>query len=268
MKLPPPQDVDVLHTVREISRRDGRFLLSVAVVLVAVSLGLRSSLIPQQEIWAFVAAPLLIALPALVGYLREVTAPTFEHLVPGLLGAFAVVAFAQIVTVGWEYDLMVVAYGACYVVAGQLDYRHLVDRQKPGHLVAQEGILALLVGGAFLAILLLQWPLPLRLAGFFLVAVAACYRSFRVFGHPMPVRRAILLSLIVGQLVTFFGWAMSVYVYYAAGMFAVLLFLLWYFNRGLIRHTVEESLNRWVAVEYAGFAVVIGYLFLTSFLPR
>jgi hypothetical protein len=43
-----------------------------------------------------------------------------------------------------------------------------------------------------------------------------------------------------------------------------MLLLAWYINRGLVRHTVEETLNRQVIVEYLGFAAVLAYLFISS----
>jgi hypothetical protein len=98
--------------------------------------------------------------------------------------------------------------------------------------------------------------------------VLASYRSFRVLGNPMSPRRAVLFSIFVAQLVTFFAWAMSVYLYFTEGVFTVMLFLLWYVNRGIIRHTVEESLNRNVILEYSVFILLIAYLFFTSYQPR
>jgi hypothetical protein len=100
------------------------------------------------------------------------------------------------------------------------------------------------------------------------VSGLACYRSFRVLGTPMIPRRAVLFSIFVAQLVAFFSWAMSVYVYFPEGVSAVLLFLLWYVNRGIIRHTVEESLTRNVIIEYGLFILLIAYLFFTSYQPR
>ena len=96
----------------------------------------------------------------------------------------------------------------------------------------------------------------------------ASYRSFRVFGNPMTPRRALLFSVFVAQLVTFFGWAMTVYLYFPEGVFTVMLFLLWYVNRGIIRHTVEESLSRNVLIEYGVFIALIAYLFFISYQTR
>jgi len=143
-----------------------------------------------------------------------------------------------------------------------------VDRQKPGHLLVQEAVLAVSLAGAFLVVLTLQFPLPVRLSWIFLLSLLATYRSFRALGLAMSPRRAFLFSLFVAQLVAFFGWAMTVYLYFNEGVFAVMLLILWYVNRGIIRHTVEESLNRNVVVEYGLFVVLLGYLFFTSYQPH
>ncbi|MBO0685653.1 MAG: hypothetical protein J2P45_21050, partial [Candidatus Dormibacteraeota bacterium] len=98
-----------------------------------------------------------------------------------------------------------------------------------------------------------------------LIAFLASYRSFRVLGRPMQPQRALLFSLFVAQLVTFFTWAMTVYLYFREGFFAVMLLLLWYVNRGIIRHTVEETLTRQVIIEYGLLVLVlVGYLFFVS----
>jgi hypothetical protein len=68
--------------------------------------------------------------------------------------------------------------------------------------------------------------------------------------------------------VSFFAWAMTALTYFTEGVFAVLLFLVWYVNRGIIRHTVEETLTRNVVIEYALFVLLIAYLFFTSFQPH
>src|SRR5262249_59042797 len=96
--------------------------------------------------------------------------------------------------------------------------------------------------------LTLRPPLPPLLASIFLISLLGSYRSFRVLGRPMTPRRAVLFSVFVAQLVTFFAWAMTVYLYFTEGVFTVMLFLLWYVNRGIIRHTVEESISRNVLI--------------------
>jgi hypothetical protein len=46
-----------------------------------------------------------------------------------------------------------------------------------------------------------------------------------------------------------------------------MLLFAWYINRGLVRHTVEDSFTRNVILEYAAFAAVLIYLFVSSYRP-
>lgn len=268
MKLPPLAEQPPLPAVREISRRDARFLVFVAVLLVALAVGGESDLLGRSRTWLLGPVLLAVAVPALVAYLSDKGLPALEHLVPSVLGAIAVVGFAALLPPGWRYAVIAVAFGACFLVSGQLDYFQLLDQQKPLHLLVQESVLALGLASAYLVILANAVPLPARLTGIFVTSGLAAYRSFRLFGRPMSTRRALLFSLFVAQLVAFFGWAMSVYVYFTEGVFAVLLFLIWYVNRGIIRHTAEESITRNALIEYGLFGVLIVYLFLTSYKPR
>ncbi len=52
------------------------------------------------------------------------------------------------------------------------------------------------------------------------------------------------------------------------GTFAVMLLFAWYINRGLVRHTVEDTFTRHVVLEYLAFAAVLLYLFVTSYQQR
>jgi hypothetical protein len=254
--------------MREISRRDLRFLVFVAVLLVALAVGGNADVFGRWQTWLLGAALLVVAVPAVFGYLSDKGPPSLEHLVPSVLGATAVSGFAALLPPWWQYCLIALAFGACYLLAGQLDYFQLLDQQKPIHLLVQESLLALGLASSYLVILASGVALPVRLVGIFGTSALAAYRSFRLFGRPMSTRRALLFSLLVAQLVTFFGWAMSVYVYFTEGVFAILLFLIWYVNRGIIRHTAEESLTRYAVIEYSVFVVLIVYLFSTSFQPR
>lgn len=254
--------------VREISRWKLRFLAFVAVLLVAMAVGGDSHLLGRSWTWLLGPALLAVSVPALLASLSGNGLPALEHLVPSVLGATVVAGFAALLPLGWRYAVIALAFGACFLVAGRLDHLQLLGRQKPLHLLVQESILALGLASSYLVILANALPLPVRLAGIFATSGLAAYRSFRLVGRPMAARRALLFSLFVAQLVTFFGWAMSVYVYFTEGVFAVLLFLIWYVNRGIIRHTVEESVTRNALIEYGLFGVLIVYLFLTSFQPR
>lgn len=260
----------MLPSLKARAERDKRFLVFVGLVLVAISLGFKSELVGPAQVWGLGVGLLVLATPALMGYLHsESGPPSLEHFVPVTLGTLAVAGLSLLVPEWWKYFLITSGFGAGFCFAALLDYRQLRDGQKPGHLVLQEIMLALALAASFLVILAIRdLGLPLRLAAVFLVSLLASYRSLRVLGKPMPSRRALLFSVFVAQLVSFFAWAMSVYLYFTEGVFTVLLFLLWYVNRGIIRHTVEETLSRNVIIEYGLFILLIAYLFFTSFQPR
>lgn len=249
--------------------RDRRFLVFVALVLVAVALGFKSEMVAPTQVWGLGAALVLLSAPAVFGYLNnEGGQPRLEHFVPTALGALAVAGLSLLVPEWWKYGLIAVVFGLGFAFAAQLDYRQLRQEQKPGHLVVQEAFMALALAGSYVVVLTANFTAPVRLAGIFLLSLLASYRSFRVLGRPMPARRALLFSVFVAQVVSFFAWAMTAFTYFTEGVFAVLLFLLWYVNRGIIRHTVEETLSRNVLIEYGLFVLLIAYLFFTSFQPH
>ncbi len=251
------------------TERDKRFLIFVGLVLVAISMGFKSEMVGPAQVWGLGVGLLVLATPALMGYLHSDNGrPKVEHFVPVLLGTLAVAGLSLLVPEWWKYSLITSAFGLGFCFAAHLDYRQLRDRLKPSHQVVQEVLLAFGLAGSFLVVLTLRVALPAQLISIFFIVLLASYRSFRVLGTPMPARRALLFSVFVAQLVTFFGWAMTVYVYFPEGVFTVMLFLLWYVNRGIIRHTVEESLSRNVFVEYGLFIVLIGYLFYISYQSR
>jgi hypothetical protein len=269
LKTPPPTEDQVLALSPRRDQRDRRFLIFVGIALVAIALAFKSELIPAGQIWLLATALVVLSAPALFGYLSgESSLPRIEHFVPAALGAVAVAGLSTLVPEWWKYALIAAIFGLGFFAAGQLDYRQLREEQKPGHLVVQEALMALGLAGAYVVVLAAGFNLPLRLGSIFLISLLASYRSFRVLGRPMAPRRALLFSVFVAQVVSFFAWAMTALTYFTEGVFAVLLFLVWYVNRGIIRHTVEETLTRNVVIEYALFVLLIAYLFFTSFQPR
>jgi hypothetical protein len=269
VKTPPPAEDLVLSALPARGQRDRRFLVFVGLVLIAISLGFKSELIAAGQVWLLATALVLLSGPALFGYLSaESPLPRIEHFIPAALGAVAVAGLSLLIPEWWKYALIATAFGFGFYAAAQLDYRQLREEQKPGHLVIQEAFMALALAGAYVVVLTAGFNLPLRLGSIFLISLLASYRSFRVLGRPMPPRRALLFSVFVAQVVSFFAWAMTALTYFTEGVFAVLLFLVWYVNRGIIRHTVEETLSRNVVIEYALFVLLIAYLFFTSFQPH
>ena len=269
MKTPPPPDVRVAHAPELGDRRDGRFLVFVAVVLVALALGFKSELVAPGAVWGLGAGLLVLAFPALLGYLRtDEGLPSVEHFIPVALGIVAVAGLATFPMEWWRYGLVAAVFGTGFVVSSWLDHRRLREREKPGHVVLQETVMVLAMAAAFLVVVTVDLPLPVRLGWIFAISMLATYRSFRALGRVMPPRRAFLFSIFVAQLVTFFAWAISVYLNYQEGPFAAILVFLWYVNRGIIRHTVEETMTRNVVLEYGLFVVLLAYLFWISYTPH
>ncbi|GAC1656090.1 MAG: hypothetical protein NVS9B1_10580 [Candidatus Dormibacteraceae bacterium] len=271
MKTPPPNDLHLPAVLPARFERDRRFLVFAGLVLVALALGLKSELIAPDRAWVMAAGLLAVGVPAILAYLWAETGPALpgvEHYIPAVIGALAIAGLSLIVHEWYSWALAAGLFGTGFTVAARLDYLRLADQPKRGHHFIQEGILSLALVGGFVAILSSPFGLPLKLAWIFLAGTLAAFRSFRVAGEPMPFRRAFLWSLLVAQVVTFFAWAVFSYVPAATeGVFAVMLLLAWYINRGVIRHTAEESLTRQVVMEYALFAALLGFLFLLSSHP-
>ena len=269
MKTPPPPDLHLSVSARVDDRRDSRFLVFVAAVLVALALGFKSELVAPGAVWGLGAALLVLAFPALLAYLRsEQGPPAVEHFIPVALGAIAVAGLSTFSMEWWKYATIAALFGAGFFVSAWIDHRRLREREKPGHVVLQETVMVLAMAAAFLVVLTVTLPLPVRMGWIFGISALATYRSFRALGRVMPPRRAFLFSLFVAQLVTFFALAISVYLNYQEGPFAAILVFLWYCNRGIIRHTVEETLTRNVLLEYGLFVVLLAYLFWVSYTPH
>jgi hypothetical protein len=269
VKTPPPPDVHVARAVPVAEVRDGRFLIFVAAVLVALALGFKSELINPGQVWGLGAGLVVLAFPALLGYLRtEKSMPSVENFIPVAIGAVALAGLSTFPMEWWKYGTVALLFGLGFIASGWLDHRRLRQREKPAHVVLQETVMVLGLAASFLVVLTIQLPLPVRLAWIFTISLLATYRSFRSLGRVMMPRRAFLFAIFVAQLVTFFAWAISVYLNYQEGPFAAILVCLWSTNRGIIRHTVEETMTRNVVLEYALFIVLLAYVFWISYTPR
>ena len=253
------------------AERDRSFLIFAGVVLAAVALGFKSELLGQGQVWALALALVIIAAPALLGYLRGIEDfPRIEHYIPVALGATTLAGLSLLVPELWKYLLLTATFGAGFVLAARLDYLRLRDAEKRGHVVLQETILILVLAGAYLVVVTLAFNPILRLLWIFTITFLASYRSFRINGVPIEPRRAFIFALFVGQVVTFLAWAIVAlenYLVINEGTFAVMLLFAWYINRGLVRHTIEESFTRNVVVEYGAFAVGLIILFVLSYQP-
>jgi hypothetical protein len=269
VKTPPPNQDWVSPVLPGKADRDRRFLVFAGLVLAALALGLKSELIAPASAWWLAAGLLAVGVPVVLAYLwaeTEPALPAVEHYVPALLGAFAVAGLSLVVHQWWTWALLAAAFGTGFVLAARLDYLRLADHPKRGHHFIQEAILALALVGGYVALLSSPFSVPLKLAWIFALSALAAFRSFRLTAEPLTTRRAFLFSLLVAQVATFFAWAIFAYAGTAPeGVFAAMLLLAWYINRGVIRHTAEETLNRQVAMEYGLFAVLLAFLFALSY---
>ena len=272
MKTPPiPADRLAPASMAARSERDRSFLFFTGVVLVAIALGFKSELLGQGQVWALSLGMVVVAAPALLGYLRGMEEfPRIEHYIPVALGAITLAGLSLLVPELWKYLALTAMFGAGFVMAARLDYLRLRDEEKRGHVVLQETILILAVAGAYLIIISLHFNAILQLLWIFTITILASYRSFRINGSAIAPRRAFIFALFVAQVVTFLAWAVTalqIYLVVNEGIFAVMLLLAWYINRGLVRHTVEDSFSRNVVLEYGAFAVLLAYLFVSSYQP-
>ncbi|TMD97968.1 MAG: hypothetical protein E6I72_04505 [Chloroflexi bacterium] len=273
MKLPPILAEKAVHAEgASKSERDRSFLIFASVVLVAIALGFKSELLGPGQVWALALGLVVIAAPALLGYLRGTAEfPRIEHYIPVALGAITLAGLSLFPDVQlWKYATVTALFGMGFVIAARLDYLRLRDQEKRGHIVLQEVMLVVVVFGAYLVIVTLHFNPILQLLWIFTITFLASYRSFRINGVPIAPRRAFTFALFVGQVVTFLAWAitaLSLYLVVYEGTFAVMLLFAWYINRGLVRHTVEDTFTRNVVLEYGAFAVVLIYLFVASYQP-
>jgi len=272
MKTPPAQLERALPSpAPEKAERDRSFLVFAGAVLVAVALGFKSELLGQGQVWALALGLVVLAAPALLGYLRGTEEiPDIEHFIPVALGAMTVAGLSILVPERWKYLLLTGVFGVGFVIAARLDYLRLRDAEKRGHLILQEVIVILGFTGAIWVVVESHFNAILQLLWIFAITLMASYRSFRINGSAIAPRRALVFSMFVGQVVTFLAWAITaleIYLQIDENVFTVMLLVAWYINRGLVRHTVEESFTRNVVLEYGAFAVVLVYLFVSSYQP-
>src|ERR1700682_4894045 len=273
MKIPPsPEEKPAPAATAVRTDHDRSFLIFAGVVLVAIALGFKSELLGQGQVWALALGLVVVSAPALLGCLRGTEEfPRIEHYIPVALGATTLAGLSLLPDVElWKYLVLTAMFGAGFILAARLDYLRLRNEEKRGHVVLQEAILILALAGAYLVVVALHFNPILQLLWIFTITFMASYRSFRINGSAIAPRRAFIFALFVAQVVTFLAWAVTalqLYLVVNEGIFAVMLLLAWYINRGLVRHTVEDSFTRNVVLEYGAFAVVLVYLFVSSYQP-
>ena len=272
MKTPPGLREAPARVVPVVQgERDRSFLVFAAVVLVAVGIGFKSELLAQNQVWVLGFGLIVLASPVLLAYLRSADEPpAIEHYIPVVLGAITLAGLAVLVPELWKFTLLTVLFGIGFVISGRLDYLRLRNSEKRGHVVLQEAILVCVLAGAYLVVVTLPFNPILRLLWILTITFLASYRSFRINGSSIAPSRAFIFAVFVAQVVTFLAWAVTAlesFLILNEGTFAVILLFAWYINRGLVRHTVEDSFTRHVVLEYVAFAAVLVYLFVSSYQP-
>ena len=252
--------------------RDRRFLIFGGVVLVAIALGFKSDLWAENQVWALGLGLIVVAAPVLLGYLRNAgEPPAVEHYIPVALGAITLAGLASSPIFSlqlWQFAGLSVLFGVGFVVAGRLDYLRIRGSEKRGHVVLQEAILIAFLAGAYVVVVTLPFNPILKLLWILTITFLASYRSFRINGSSIAPSRAFIFAVFVAQVVTFLAWAVTAlesYLVLNEGTFAVMLLFAWYINRGLVRHTVEDTFTRNVVFEYVAFAAVLVYLFVSNY---
>src|SRR5438552_8702267 len=211
MKLPPLLTEKIVQADSAArSERDRSFLIFAGVVLMAIALGFKSELLGPGQVWAIALGLVVVAAPALLGYLRGTAEfPRIEHYIPVALGATTLAGLSLLVPELWKYLVLTLVFGAGFIIAARLDYLRLREEEKRGHLILQVTILVLFLAGAYLVIVTLPFNPILRLLWIFTITFLASYRSFRINGIPITPRRAFIFALFVGQVVTFLAWAIK-----------------------------------------------------------
>src|SRR5579864_8409840 len=121
MKL-PPQLVEKVAPADSAARadRDRSFLIFAGVVLMAIALGFKSELLAPGQVWGLALGIVVLAAPALLGYLRGTAEfPRIEHYIPVALGAITLAGLAggrdsaghPIVAELWKYVAITAAFG-------------------------------------------------------------------------------------------------------------------------------------------------------------
>src|SRR6202158_6621410 len=137
MKTPPISEERYTRpTTTVTTERDRSFLVFAAVVLVAIALGFKSELLGEGQVWVLALGLVVVAAPALLGYLRGSDGfPQIEHYIPVALGAITLAGLAgghdsvghPIIGQLWQYGLITAAFGGGLVLSACVGYLRLLD---------------------------------------------------------------------------------------------------------------------------------------------
>src|SRR5258706_16425629 len=122
MKIPPiPAERLAPTTTTDKSDRDRSFLVFAGVVLVAIAVGFKSELLGQGQVWALALGLVVVAAPALLGYLRGTEEfPRVEHYIPVALGATTLAGLSLLVPELWKYLLLTAVFRVGILPRGPL----------------------------------------------------------------------------------------------------------------------------------------------------
>src|SRR5258708_33341390 len=151
MKLPPMLTEKVVQADSAArSERDRSFLIFAGIVLTAIALGFKSELLGPGQVWALALGLVVIASPALLGYLRGTEEfPRIEHYIPLALGATTLAGLSIFPELElWKYLLLTLTFGGGFVILARLDYLRLRGAEKRGHILVQEAFFVLVVAAA------------------------------------------------------------------------------------------------------------------------
>src|SRR2546428_10326778 len=137
MRTPPAAEERYARTtVAVTSERDRSFLVFAAVVLVAIALAFKSELLGQGQVWALALGLVVVAAPALLGYLRGTAEfPRIEHYIPVALGAVTLAGLSIPVPGLWKYLVLTAAFGVGFILPAPLAYPRPRDAEKRGHIL-------------------------------------------------------------------------------------------------------------------------------------
>src|SRR2546427_12436243 len=139
MKTPPTPEDRYLRTTAVVpTERDRAFLVFAGVVLVAIALGFKSELLAQGQVWALALGLVVVAAPALLGYLRGTAEfPRIEHYIPVALGAVTLAGLSILVPELWKDLVLTAAVGVGFILLARLDYLRLRGAEQRRHNLGQ-----------------------------------------------------------------------------------------------------------------------------------
>src|SRR5258708_26894154 len=152
MKTPPISEERYIRPATTVTtERDRSFLVFAAVVLVAIELGFKAELLGEGQVWALALGLVIVAAPALLGYLRgTVEFPRIEHYIPVALGAVTLAGLSIFPGLElWKYLVLTATFGVGFVLLARLVYLHLRDAEKSGLHLRHVVVLDLVVAGTF-----------------------------------------------------------------------------------------------------------------------